>query len=411
MFNPTSFQKEITQMIFKGEFDQVRTQLWNPDLSEYTGEAIRIERLRKLFNEVLDVVNKAETVSDEWQKVTLKDSVDLLEETITISRDIPDLFSLPSGKYQFSQYSRLRSWFDQDFHDSGEKFKRVLRHSRFHVPIETVDASRFRIATDVRVCTYAPQMYAYSFDGYYDRSESGRLSKACGVNFCHKVNSSIDAALLLPIPHLYGNYYHLISEMIYGLRFVKYLPEDTRIIVGPDKFGILETIASRLNIDKDRFISIEQAKDLLIKKAVIPAHPNYFWDMGVYDFFRSIFDFHDSNAGLKLYISRSSSTRSYANEKSIEELLTKRGFLILHNENLSFVQQAYLYSQADVIVSPHGAGETNILFAKNNCKLIELFSEEFLCRDFYLRSRHIGVDYNILVYDGELNTNDLVNKL
>ncbi len=411
MFNPTEFQQDITKLIFEGNFEKAQKELENPALLQFSTERVRIERLKKLFNEVRSTVENSNLKSEQWERQILKDATELNEEVINIDRNVQDLLSLPAGKDSFSNYSRLRSWFDSDFNKAGEKFKRLLRHSRFHVPIETIDSSNFRVAEDVRICTYAPQLYAYCFNGYYDRTESGRLAKACAINYCLKSEKELDAALLLPIPHLYGNYYHLLSEMVYGIRFAKYLPRDTKIIVGPDKFGILNSILSFLEIEKDRLIHIEKVSDVRIKKAIIPSHPHYFWDNSVYKFFRGIFNFPPRRSGLKLYISRSYSSRSYPNEKAVEDLLIKKGFLILHNEYLSFSQQAYLFSQAEIIISPHGAGETNILFSNDNTKFVELFSSDFLCRDYYLRSRHIGMQYSLMIYEQEINLNDIQNLI
>lgn len=85
--------------------------------------------------------------------------------------------------------------------------------------------------------------------------------------------------------------------------------------------------------------------------------------------------------------------------------------MVLHSENLNFEQQRFFFSQAEIIIAPHGAGETNILFAKPGTKLIELFSEDFLCRDYYLRSRHINIDYKLLTYKEEIDVNSLLELI
>ena len=406
MFNVTEFQKEITNLLFSGNLDKAYALLFSKDLEVPSSEIVRIERLKILYSQIKDFLNKSKNSGN---LIHLKDIKEKKLQVTQISRNIQDILSLDEGVYDFENLSRLRSWFEKDFSNYSEKFKRRLRHSRFHVPIETVSMCQFRVSTNLRFCTSDPQMYAYVSDGYFDREQSGRLAKACPINFLDEAKEKIESALVLPIPHLYGNYYHVIAEMIYALRFCQYVPDDTKIVVGPDKFNLIDEFCNLLKIDKKRLIEISNCKNLLIEKAVIPSHPHYFWDKEVYKFFNK-FSF-DRKTKLKIYISRSFSSRSFKNEKNLEIELQKKGFIVLHSENLNFEQQRFFFSQAEIIIAPHGAGETNILFAKPGTKLIELFSEDFLCRDYYLRSRHINIDYKLLTYKEEIDINSLLELI
>lgn len=406
MFNPTEFQKQITELLFNGKLEEAEEILDRIQQEIPTSEKVRIDRLKILHNQISNFYNKK---YPDWQRIDLKD-VNKEESNWNITASTrKDLFSLDFGAYQFTNESRLRSWFDQDFASYNERFKRHLRRSRFHVPIETIDNLKFRIWENVRICCLDPQLYAYTSNGYFVREQSGRLAKACGINYIREAKEELDCALMLPIPHLYGNYFHVLSEMFYGLRFVKWVPEDTKIIIGPDNFNLLPFFISKLKIKKERFISIDKCQNLLIKKAIIPSHPNYFWDSGVFEFYHA-FSFPKISS-LKLYISRSLSSRSLPNETNLETELQKHGFIVLHNEYLSFEEQIFLFSQAEVIVAPHGAGETNILFVQPNIKLIELFSENFLCRDYYLRSRHLHLRYSLETYSDKINISSILEKI
>ena len=82
-----------------------------------------------------------------------------------------------------------------------------------------------------------------------------------------------------------------------------------------------------------------------------------------------------------IYISRKDSpkARGLANEDELAEALSSLGFKILTLSELSVVQQIYFFSRARLIVAPHGAGLTNIIFCNNNnCTVIEINLDNYL---------------------------------
>jgi len=86
------------------------------------------------------------------------------------------------------------------------------------------------------------------------------------------------------------------------------------------------------------------------------------------------------NFGDKIYISRSNSlnvvSRRVSNEEELSLMLEKRGFKTVYMENFSFLEQISIMSHAKYVVAPHGAGITNVMFAKDDCHLIELINDK-----------------------------------
>ena len=75
----------------------------------------------------------------------------------------------------------------------------------------------------------------------------------------------------------------------------------------------------------------------------------------------------------RLYISRGDSQlRRLLNEDELVYELARRGFETIIPGDISFTQQISLFSEASVVVGPHGAGLTNIVFAPSNCLVFEL---------------------------------------
>lgn len=76
----------------------------------------------------------------------------------------------------------------------------------------------------------------------------------------------------------------------------------------------------------------------------------------------------------RLYVSRRNSRRALPHEDKLEELLTARGFRILHLEAMPWQEQIAAFRAARLVVGPHGAGLSNLVFSAPGTTLIEFTS-------------------------------------
>jgi hypothetical protein len=76
-----------------------------------------------------------------------------------------------------------------------------------------------------------------------------------------------------------------------------------------------------------------------------------------------------------IYISRrgTNSFRTLLNESEIETAVERLGFKVVRTENYSFDDQVAMFSQARVVLGPHGAGMTNTAFAPPGCLVCDFF--------------------------------------
>lgn len=75
----------------------------------------------------------------------------------------------------------------------------------------------------------------------------------------------------------------------------------------------------------------------------------------------------------RILISRAKAAgRKVLNEAEVIHVLAPLGFQVYSLEDLSFSDQVHLFSQAEIVVAPHGAGLTNMIFS-NNLKVVEFF--------------------------------------
>jgi len=98
----------------------------------------------------------------------------------------------------------------------------------------------------------------------------------------------------------------------------------------------------------------------------------------------------------KIYISRRGTMkRAVKNEKELENALEKIGFEIVHLERLSFCEQIELMSRASVIVAMHGAGLSNMIWAKRPCRVVEVFPIDCYNDCFARLALTCGYDYQM----------------
>ncbi|MBW4660919.1 MAG: DUF563 domain-containing protein [Drouetiella hepatica Uher 2000/2452] len=100
----------------------------------------------------------------------------------------------------------------------------------------------------------------------------------------------------------------------------------------------------------------------------------------------------------RLYISRSQAThRRLINESEVMNLLEPLGFQSVTLESLSVRAQAELLANAEVVISPHGGGLTNLVFCQSGTQVIELFAPHYVYPCYWFISNLGGLRYAYLV--------------
>jgi hypothetical protein len=99
----------------------------------------------------------------------------------------------------------------------------------------------------------------------------------------------------------------------------------------------------------------------------------------------------------RILISRSRATkgRRVLNEAALLEGLRPFGFKRYILEEHSIHEQIDLFHRADVVVAPHGAGLSHLLFSPH-ASVLELFASPIVLPHYYLLSKALGHDYHFL---------------
>jgi capsular polysaccharide biosynthesis protein len=111
---------------------------------------------------------------------------------------------------------------------------------------------------------------------------------------------------------------------------------------------------------------------------------------------------HQTSSSEYLYITRRDANyRRILEEYKIVDYLKSIGFEIVCLSELSFAKQIEKFSRAKIIIAPHGAGLTNMVFAPKNTQIIELFPEDYINGCFWALAGVCRHKYAFLIGSSE----------
>jgi len=103
---------------------------------------------------------------------------------------------------------------------------------------------------------------------------------------------------------------------------------------------------------------------------------------------------HNKN---RIYVSRKKvAKRRLKNEKEIYDLLEKYNFSIIYPEDLSYKEQVETYYSAEILISVHGAGLTNIIFS-DNLKVLEIFPPKKIKTHYFMLCKALSFNYKYVI--------------
>lgn len=171
-----------------------------------------------------------------------------------------------------------------------------------------------------------------------------------------------------------NNYFHWVTEVLPKVYFLKNCNKDFSILL-PSNFVAEYQLTSlrQMNVPIIYF-----DRTVFIKKIYLPsrqspysAHYNPTIIRGLSNQLVAKTDVN-LNLGRFIYITRrNANIRKIENEKEVISLLCKYDFKIIEFESLSFQQQISVSYNAEIMISIHGAGLTNMIFCKPGTVILE----------------------------------------
>jgi hypothetical protein len=206
------------------------------------------------------------------------------------------------------------------------------------------------------------------------------------------------------------NYYHWLTEQIPRLRGVEAYASATgetpEVLVESDPPSWVTELLDLGGVPADRrrewTRSGATVDRLVVPKYVRKASPGEYepsradlnW---VREKFRRAVSGRTAGAGPRLFVTRADADeRRLENREAIGEMLHQYGFESVVPTEYSVSEQVRLFRDAEVVVGPHGAGLTNILFA-DDVTVVEIFPADYTPAYFYVIAELFDYDYHHLI--------------
>lgn len=216
------------------------------------------------------------------------------------------------------------------------------------------------------------------------------------------------------LSYWWHNYYHWVHDVLCRFHIVlQEIPEIMKILVPAGLAEWQLKSLDMLGVSRDRMIfqahdSIAICEECLIippPSTTARDHPAATQWLNA-TLRKKILTTSDHKSPNKIYISRSKAkSRRVINENDIWEVLKEAGFEKVCCEELSFLEQAAFFANASVIVAPHGAGLTNMIFAPPTTKVVEIFPKGFYNTCYYSMANALGFEYTYFSGD-QIYNND-----
>lgn len=207
------------------------------------------------------------------------------------------------------------------------------------------------------------------------------VSIVLGASAPKSVKEIDQASPLIP---RYPNYYHWMVETVPRIRYLREYESATNsqvtALIPSDAPPFVEETMELLGWPASK-IKHATAPVYEVQNLVVPSYPDrtandFEWIRKDILSAASEHQQSSSESGSNVYVSRSNAIeRRVLNEEEVMAVLSEYGFSKYHLEDRSVQANARLFNEADVVVGPHGAGLTDIIFAKD-CTLVELFGEK-----------------------------------
>jgi len=203
------------------------------------------------------------------------------------------------------------------------------------------------------------------------------------------------------------NYYHWVTEVLPKFELLEKADIKYDWIYLPGKLsGFMKETLAMFGVDsrkiicaeKDSFIEAEEliAPSFVSRSCYTPPWVASYMREKLLPLVLSDKSTDFKNLPKKIFISRNKAPhRRIINENEIREKLVAKGFVTVNLEDLSVKKQIALFNNAEMIVASHGAGLTNLLFAKPKTKVIEIFQAHEDDTYWYL-SRVLDLDHHCI---------------
>lgn len=188
-----------------------------------------------------------------------------------------------------------------------------------------------------------------------------------------------------------SNYYHFLMDVLTRLGVLAQAPQiaPPERWYAPQRLRFQHELLELFGIGPDQRIDADEYPHLRAQTLVVPGPPamtekNPPWAV---TFLRERLLPAAQPLGppAPVYVTRgpSANNRSVTNEPAVQALLRERGFVVIDPGTMSVLDQVRAFAAAPVVVAPHGAALTNLMFMSPGAAVVELFPAGCVLPDFW----------------------------
>ena len=212
-------------------------------------------------------------------------------------------------------------------------------------------------------------------------------------------------ALVLSAPGATNNIWHLLFDALPKLHLAEQAGIDPlgfdHYVINSRQARFERDAIQMLGLPEEKIVESDafplvQADELVFVTlgCLIPADP---W---VLRWVRSKFisPGNTGERGKRIFLSRADATRRrFRGEHLLWDKLEKRGFEKVEFAAMGLAEQIDCMRRAEVVVAPHGAGLTNLVWADPGTKVAELFAKEYVNACYWLIADMLGQHYGFAI--------------
>lgn len=179
--------------------------------------------------------------------------------------------------------------------------------------------------------------------------------------------------------HHWGGYYHWMIDAAPKIAAIQDRHWNEKIVwMFPRSNQRYESeTLELLEIDASKVIDTTAFKNVRVRRAHMVMLPGWFEIQKSAAILRQRLLPHAGPAvAERIYIKRKG-RRICSNEGEVIRHLSKKGFVMIEDDPRSVVEQIGIFNGARIIVAPHGAALSNLLWCSEECTVIECFAEGY----------------------------------
>ena len=203
-------------------------------------------------------------------------------------------------------------------------------------------------------------------------------------------------------------YYHWMFDIIPRLELLQKsgieLKKIDRFVVNSLSKPYQQETLQLMGIPAEKIIESDRHSHIQADELIVPSFPGYLdWvEPGTIDFLRRTFLPHvgltKTSSKQKIYVSRAKAkNRQVINELEVSQLLEAQGFQTVFLEEMSVLEQVAVFAHAQIIVTPHGSGLTNLVFCSPDTKIVELFAPNYVRTDYWMISQYLQLQHYYVI--------------